>query len=77
MASEVAVIDAHGRHAQAVRFTGDGKLLSRSARICGYASDSVPDFCGPHFRRAQEQVIPCRSPAMTAARERLEAGGPI
>jgi WD40 repeat protein len=27
MASEIAVIDAHGRHAQAVRFTKDGKFL--------------------------------------------------
>jgi WD40 repeat protein len=44
MASEVAVLDAHGRHAQAVRFTRDGKLLLSAGQDACVRLWSVPDF---------------------------------
>jgi len=42
--SEVAVIDAHGRHAQAVRFTKDGKLLVSAGQDAHVRLWSVPGF---------------------------------
>jgi WD40 repeat protein len=42
MASEVAVIDAHGRHAQAVRFTKDGKLLVSAGQQFGGSIPPIP-----------------------------------
>jgi WD40 repeat protein len=44
MPSEVAVIDAHGRHAQAVRFTKDGKLLVSVGRDARVRLWEVPGF---------------------------------
>ena len=44
MASEAVVIDAHGRHAQAVRFTKDGKLLVSAGQDAYVRLWSVPDF---------------------------------
>ncbi|HEV3205035.1 MAG TPA: WD40 repeat domain-containing protein [Gemmataceae bacterium] len=44
MASEVAVINAHGRHAQAVRFTRDGKLLVSVGQDACVRLWSVPGF---------------------------------
>ena len=44
MATEVAMIDAHGRHAQAVRFTRDGKLLVSVGQDAHVRLWSVPDF---------------------------------
>jgi sugar lactone lactonase YvrE len=42
--SEVAVIDAHGRHAQAVHFTKDGKLLVSVGQDARVRLWSVPGF---------------------------------
>jgi WD40 repeat protein len=44
MPSEVAVIDAHGRHAQSVRFTRDGKLLVSVGQDACVRLWSVPGF---------------------------------
>ena len=44
MASEVALIDAHGRHAQSVHFTRDGKLLLSSGQDARVRLWSVPGF---------------------------------
>jgi WD40 repeat protein len=44
MAAEVAVIDAHGRHAQAVHFTRDGKLLVSAGQDACVRLWSVPGF---------------------------------
>jgi WD40 repeat protein len=44
MASEVAVINAHGRHAQAVHFTRDGKLLVSVGQDARVRLWSVPGF---------------------------------
>jgi WD40 repeat protein len=44
MAAEAAVIDAHGRHAQAVRFTKDGKLLVSVGQDARVRLWSVPGF---------------------------------
>jgi WD40 repeat protein len=44
MASQVAVIDAHGRHAQAVRFTRDGRRLVSVGQDPRVRLWSVPDF---------------------------------
>jgi WD40 repeat protein len=44
MVSEVAVLDAHGRHAQAVRFTKDGKLLLSAGQDACVRLWSVPGF---------------------------------
>jgi WD40 repeat protein len=44
MATEVATIDAHGRHAQAVRFTRDGKLLVSVGQDACVRLWSVPGF---------------------------------
>jgi len=44
MATEAAVIDAHGRHAQAVRFTRDGKLLVSAGQDAYVRLWSVPSF---------------------------------
>jgi WD40 repeat protein len=44
MASEVALIDAHGRHAQSVLFTRDGKLLVSAGQDARVRLWSVPGF---------------------------------
>jgi WD40 repeat protein len=44
MPSEVAVIDAHGRHAQAVRFTKDSKLLVSVGQDARVRLWTVPGF---------------------------------
>jgi len=44
MLTEVAVIDAHGKHAQAVRFTHDGKLLVSTGQDANVRLWSVPSF---------------------------------
>jgi WD40 repeat protein len=44
MALEVALIEAHGRHAQAVRFTKDGKLLVSAGQDACVRLWSVPGF---------------------------------
>ncbi|MEP7272395.1 MAG: WD40 repeat domain-containing protein [Acidobacteriota bacterium] len=44
MYSPAAVIAAHGRHAQAVRFTSDGKLLVSVGQDARIRLWSVPDF---------------------------------
>jgi WD40 repeat protein len=44
MASEIAAFDAHGRHAQAVRFTRDGKLLISCGQDARARLWSVPGF---------------------------------
>jgi len=44
MATEPTVIDAHGRHAQAVRFTKDGKLLVSAGQDACVRLWSVPGF---------------------------------
>jgi WD40 repeat protein len=44
MPPEAAVIDAHGRHAQAVRFTKDGKLLVSVGQDARVRLWTVPDF---------------------------------
>src|SRR5215212_6430115 len=44
MSKEVAVIDAHGRHAQAVHFTTDGKLLVSAGQDAMVRLWSTSDF---------------------------------
>lgn len=44
MSSETAVIDAHGRHAQAVLFTKDGEVLLSAGQDGCVRLWSVPDF---------------------------------
>jgi WD40 repeat protein len=44
MASELSVIDAHGRHAQCVRFTRDGTLLVSAGQDARVRLWSVPRF---------------------------------
>jgi WD40 repeat protein len=44
MPSEPTVLDAHGRHAQAVHFTRDGKTLVSAGQDARIRLWSVPDF---------------------------------
>src|SRR5262245_15221709 len=70
--SEVAMIDAHGRHAQAVRFTKDGKLLISVGLDKHVRLWSVPGFTAVVSFAGHKNSV--NSISMTPDEQRLATG---
>ena len=72
MAAEVAVIDAHGRHAQAVQFTKDGKLLLSAGQDACIRLWSVPGFAAAGVFQGHKNSV--NSLALTPDQRLLATG---
>jgi WD40 repeat protein len=59
--SEVAVINAHGRHAQAVQFTKDGKLLISAGQDARVRLWTVPGFAAAGTFEGHKNSVNCIS----------------